>query len=600
MKQDATAISSGRIVAGLAALIVLAAFALRVWGVWFDLPDLPHPDEIHEVHRAVRLGMGSFEWDRTGKGGYFYLLFVEYGVYFVVLRLMGSVESVAEFMDLFIRDPSGFWLIGRTTTAALGALNVWLTYRIGRRVAGEAVGLLAAFFLAFCFLDVLHSHFVTVDVPMTTGVLATVFFAFRILDRGRLRDYLLAGAFAAIATMTKLPAAPVVLVVALCHGLRCRDEHRPWWAIVLDQRIIASGALCLLVYIAGNPGILNNPATLTSLASSIAVGRPQTAAAVVERPEGNISYYARATRDALGWPLSLWVVPATVMALWRRSRGMIVVLLFPALLYPAIVVTGSDWRHARFILPALPFLLIAGAALLWRVTTALLQKSSSRAAFASVFALLLILPPSIEVFRQNMDLCRPGTPSMARHWIEENIPENTRILVEGFPGIRTYRRMCPIADMPQNMQAFARHLEEHSPVGARLVRLRAKAQTEKAFDLAIIEPSQSWITLDEARQRNMQFVVVCREEFVESPQANSDGRRAFYEALQRDPRVRLRKSFAPKYVSIHDSMHRDAHLEIYELKKLYENARRARTGENLSARQAASYTLTAAPEESSR
>src|SRR5690606_35894394 len=72
----------------LAAILVLAA-AMRLWGITFGLPyegvtyNQVTWEESQEVHRAFKLGAGEYTWS-FGKGGLYYLLFVEFGMYFVV------------------------------------------------------------------------------------------------------------------------------------------------------------------------------------------------------------------------------------------------------------------------------------------------------------------------------------------------------------------------------------------------------------------------------------------------------------------------------------------------------------------------------------
>ena len=68
----------------LVLVIVLGAFGLRIWGIQFGLPYLFHNDEGFEVIRALQLGSGEFDFDRVSKGGYFYLLFIEFGFLFVL------------------------------------------------------------------------------------------------------------------------------------------------------------------------------------------------------------------------------------------------------------------------------------------------------------------------------------------------------------------------------------------------------------------------------------------------------------------------------------------------------------------------------------
>jgi len=104
-------------------VLVLAALAMRLWGIGFGLPHIYHTDEVNEVKRALMLGAGVFNLGRAFKGGLYYLLFVEYAVYFAVLRALGVVHSSFDFLVRYFSEPTGFWLIGRVTVALLGAAN---------------------------------------------------------------------------------------------------------------------------------------------------------------------------------------------------------------------------------------------------------------------------------------------------------------------------------------------------------------------------------------------------------------------------------------------------------------------------------------------
>jgi hypothetical protein len=74
-----------------------AALLVRLWGTWHGLPYSYISDEYHEVMRALQLGAGSFNFERTGKGGFYFVLFFEYGVYFLLLKLAGVVDSAQDF-----------------------------------------------------------------------------------------------------------------------------------------------------------------------------------------------------------------------------------------------------------------------------------------------------------------------------------------------------------------------------------------------------------------------------------------------------------------------------------------------------------------------
>ena len=81
--------------------LIGCALLIRLWGVWYGLPFTYYNDEYHEVMRALQLGTGSFNFNRNGKGGLYLVLFIEYGFYFVILKLAGVVGTAQEFGKLF-------------------------------------------------------------------------------------------------------------------------------------------------------------------------------------------------------------------------------------------------------------------------------------------------------------------------------------------------------------------------------------------------------------------------------------------------------------------------------------------------------------------
>src|SRR5687768_11061245 len=170
-------------------LVLGLACLLRLWGTWYGLPFSYYDDEYHEVMRALELGMGGFNFDRTGKGGFYFLLFLEYGLFYVCLKVLGIVGSTREFAEYFVRDPSAFYLIGRVTAALIGAFTVATAIYFGKRAYGATAGLLAGLFLAINVLHIDLSRLIGVDVPMTMLAAISLCFGLRIAEGGARRDY---------------------------------------------------------------------------------------------------------------------------------------------------------------------------------------------------------------------------------------------------------------------------------------------------------------------------------------------------------------------------------------------------------------------------
>ena len=150
-------------------LILLLAFALRIWGIDFGLPNtLVRPDETTLVHRALAIAAGDlnphfFRYPSL----HFYTLAVVYGVYFLVGRVTGHFDGVEDFQYEFFTEPSTIFILGRLLTAFMGTASVALVYLIATKWRGRAAGVLSALFLSVSFLHVRDSHFLTLDVPST-------------------------------------------------------------------------------------------------------------------------------------------------------------------------------------------------------------------------------------------------------------------------------------------------------------------------------------------------------------------------------------------------------------------------------------------------
>ncbi|MBK9665221.1 MAG: glycosyltransferase family 39 protein [Gammaproteobacteria bacterium] len=245
MKLSKISISTAVLIA-----ILLAAFVLRVWGASFGLPFVYHPDEGFEVNRALQLGTGEFDFNffRMVKGGYFYLLFVEFGFLFVIMKVFGFVSSTTDFAMWYIRDPSIFYLVGRVTTGLIGTIAVYLLYRIGTRIHSSRVGLIAAALMASNVLQVVHSHYITVDIPLTCLCLAGLLFIVRIDQTGSRADYIGACLFAALATITKLPGVLLIIPLFAVHMKRSLQSDGQFLQTFFNKSIVIGGTVFITVF----------------------------------------------------------------------------------------------------------------------------------------------------------------------------------------------------------------------------------------------------------------------------------------------------------------------------------------------------------------
>jgi 4-amino-4-deoxy-L-arabinose transferase-like glycosyltransferase len=526
----------------LLAVVLLAALVLRTWGAFFGLPHVYHPDEGFEVYRAVRLGMGGFDTGRIAKGGYYFLLFLEYAGLFVWSLVTGAVAGAGDFAQSFVRDPSPFWKIGRVTTAALGTATVALVWWQGRRMGSARAGLLGALFLAFSLQHIEDSHYVTVDVPMTLFAFwAVILVVEDASGRSRLRARTFAP-IAAYAALCKMPAllvlVPFLLAAMLRGGLGGPDG-------VLSRRTILPAAATLAIYCAANPGLLVG---FGSFAQGVAgmfapsvEGGGGTAFAAGEPSTNLWLFYARALLRSQGPALLALSVIGVAIGIARRSQAAILHLAFVVPLFVLVAAAStSHLYYPRYIVPMLPALcLLAGLAL-----DELVRRISTRAPglLAAAIGCLVVLEPGLSAATWDMRLTRTDTRTLAARWIETHVEHRSRILLEGFPE-ETAQLAIPLRDTKENVLAMIDRLRESDPGKALYWELKVDMQEAPLYDLVTVRHEEPWGALDDYLGRRVEWVVVRREFFADvmgdAKRAGelADSRHRFYVDLVAHPRA---------------------------------------------------------------
>lgn len=533
---------AGAVLAG----VLVAAFAVRIYGIWFGLPYLFHIDEGFEVRRALQLGAGSFNFERTGKGLYFYLLFVEYGFLFVFLKLTGAIESAKEFGALYFRDPTAFYLLGRATSAVLGTLTVYLSYLVGRRAFGVTAGVMAAAFLAVNIIHARVSHLILVDVPMTLFIVASLYFALRIARDASTRDYIWAAVLAALAVSAKLPAVTVLVPLLIAHFFVMRDSSAGWSRTLFGREILMSGGLFLLVYVVTNPGIVFyfDDLLLGMLGRFVPADTDADAVAAavqtVERPNLFV-WYGVALAESMTWPLFLVFIGGVGLSVLRRTRADIILLSFFAV-YFVLLASADQFQNDRYLMPLTPMAaLFAGR---------ILAEASRLASMPAIVGLCFVLVawPAFTVAAHSYYIAQKDTRAYAKEWIDENIPAGSRILIEGLNG-RVSQATVPLQKSYAQTQRLIEEFEKSDPPKATYFRMELAAHdpAEPGYDLVLVNPV-NLRDLQYYTQQGVRYFVVRPDVFLSERKEEKTVRGSFSELLaeiRQDPDIVLLERFEP-------------------------------------------------------
>ncbi len=552
---------------GLALFIILVAgFILRVSGNDFGLPHVFHPDEGYEVNRALQLGAGSYDFTRAGKGGYFYLLFIEYGVFFVVAYLLGLVSSAEDFAVLFISDPTWFYLIGRTTTAVIGTATVYLLYRLVSRLVSPLAGLAAAALLCVSPLHVEHSHYITVDVPLTFLMLLS-FYCFTIMEpRSGVKPYVWAALVMAGAAMTKLPGVLLVIPFAVVHARNSAAEGAGFVSFCLDRRLWLGGGAFLIAFAVGNPAAIVSMEGYWEFVLSL-MGLGQDAievgadggGAFAEVPEseevsgaGNFGYYLMALMDSVSLPVALFSLVGIFFAVGKRAFHLLNMGGFGLFFYFVLGVSSTESLvYARYILPITPIMAaLAGLTLAAILQGLRLASMTSRqlhgrpVAFLALVLVPFLVLPLRQVVAQNHKFTLPDTRALAAAWFHENVAEDTTILLEGHTA-RVLDVTVPLKLNAEGLERAIKMFRDNGENGkAYYFQLDKTRVSSKRYNLQFYL-GDSDLEWDSGCARGVDLVVI-RENAVFTRFYDSNVVARFFDAVRSDPQISLVKSFLPE------------------------------------------------------
>ena len=419
--------------------IVLLGLGLRLWQTGWGLPYNYQVSEPMYTYAAQSVELVG--WHKLHPLFSFYqeILLLERWVVGLLLpvldRLALSPELAATLHSWML-----YHLLGRFTNALAGALTAVPIFLIGWRARDARTGLLAALFWAVCFLSVRNSHFAKPDA--TTCLLATsaAYLCTRLSPR-RPAVYAGAGLLAGLAISTKLLAWPLLVVMLLFQVLAWRRDRAmaPPAGDPAPRRPAARllppalGFLAVAVgFCAGSPqALLRFHDVVTFWKWVSAVGKEGG----MDRFDirfGHPSWQIYLNAFDWGLGIALLVLCAAGVA-WlayrRRPVELLLLLAFPLLLYGFLLLPGN-MAHDRYVMMGVPYLLLAAANLL----TELPARRRIAPAWATAGLILAVVAaiaqPLCASVLYDRVLGLPDTRTVAKKWIEENVPAGAHIALE--------------------------------------------------------------------------------------------------------------------------------------------------------------------------
>ena len=397
--------------------IIFLGLILRLWGINFGLPYLFHQDEPIVVNHAMAYGTGDFN------PHFFaippltsYILFIVYGLFFIVGKLFGVFTTADSFALSFLKDPTFFYLLGRFFIGVVpGTLCIFFTFRLYKHFFSSYKGaLFAAAVVAFSFLNVLNSHYIYTDMLMSLFIIVCMIRIIIMYHKPTLANYLYAGLIIGMAASIKYNAIILIAPFIIVHFLvSVERKHK-----LLSRNLFIYIASLLTVFFATNPfAFLDFKFFISALSN-------QAGASVYV---GWIHHIFYSLKESVTVFIGMCGLLGFIILFLRNMRRAFILLSFPLIFYIHLVFLSQHFP--RYILPIIPFFALSSGYLIFEF---IIPKIKNRMIAKTVVLLCVfsLVPLAVKSIKADYLLSIIDTRTEAASWIESNIEQDQPIAVD--------------------------------------------------------------------------------------------------------------------------------------------------------------------------
>lgn len=410
--------------------ILFAALFLRVWGAFFDLPYIYHPDE-PQIIVAIQQMLSTHD-PRPHLFFYPSLIFYVNALAALLIKAFPAwlagidpqfIEPISIAMGATFAPDANAVALYRGLSIAFGVASVFIVYMIGKRECGTPAGLIAGLLAAVSPVLVTHSRYVTPDGYVVLFELLTILGSCSVLRTGRRASYLLAGVAIGAAAASKYNGAIVCICLISAHVLRCGWHPRTWAPLWL------AAAASIAAFVLFNPFIVLDPQSWFGL-----IYQFRTYSSPHAGMDGNTP----------AWYLyRLWLTTgiASIFALaqivigWRQRSGLTIILAVFVVAY-FLFICAFTLRNERTLLPIVPCIILLAAILAANLAAASdpvlrISPALRRVALAAI-GIALFVAPLLRTMQEAVATTTIDSRATAREWINSQLPEGSLIAVESY------------------------------------------------------------------------------------------------------------------------------------------------------------------------
>lgn len=232
-------------------LIFVVSLLIRQIGINYGFPLLTHPDESTIIDPVVMMT----ETKTLNPGNFNRPDQILYFLNYFYLNTLSYLKYGQNLAVTFQENQLFFYHYARFLISIMGALIPVIAYLIGTQF-NRKLAIISALVFAFFPAYVVHSVYITPDVPITLFTLLVIYFTLRYLKQDDTKGIYLATLFAAINTAEKYPGLISLSIVFLGILLKRLDEDKmrkiKWGFLVKDLLKFSLIFLLALAIVAPN------------------------------------------------------------------------------------------------------------------------------------------------------------------------------------------------------------------------------------------------------------------------------------------------------------------------------------------------------------
>lgn len=440
-------------------IILLISLFIRLKGIMFGFPYVYYTDESILVNHAMAFGTGDlnphyFIWPHL----MMYVLFIIYGIEFLLGYLLNIFTSTTDFVALFFSNATWFYLPGRLISAFSGVYTSYYLYRLGAKYFNKTTGYIAAFIIVVSTTHSMFSHYVKTHVPAALLVIIGIGLCLEIINgKDRIIDYIKAGFVFGIGTAVIYHVGFSVLCLFTVALIQASERSKGLKNFLLNfpyLKLFAGGFTSIFAFFLCSPYIILDYRSFISEFLTSGLLR-NSGTYWVEGPLFSFT----STINGIGFPLGLLLIPALVYPFFKRGNKYIWVIWTQPVLLMLIqmLFSSKQYHHTLIIYPAVA-LLIAYFSV--DISRRLLKRYFNPDFVVIILLIALSIIPLIKSYSISTDLSKTDTRTVAREWVMENIPHHSKIIMDsGKYYLTTYG-----PELPMTKVAFERIINREAGI----------------------------------------------------------------------------------------------------------------------------------------